>query len=99
MSGEDVEWDCVAANPSELRRIEPALRLSVCSKAWSDAVVLVLNTLAEAPQSLERNNGKCFKSMSPEASLVNEHEALRILRKKVMTFLKQISGTAATSKS
>ena len=98
LSEEDVEWDRLAANPQELLLHRDDRWREICDKAWRDAVILTLNSLAEAPQSLEKSNFSCFSQLGSEPSLANEHEALRVLDLKVKAFVNQLARASASPK-
>jgi len=55
--------------------------------------------LAEAPQSLEKNNFKCFNQLGSAPVFANEHEDLRILDLNVKAFVNQLAKALATPKS
>ena len=99
MSEEDVEWDLRAATPPKLLQQHGPNWRELCSKAWRDAMVLTLNSLAEAPQSLEKKNCKCFATLGSSPKQANEHEALRILDKKIHAFLDQVVEAKSSPKT
>ena len=60
LSDEDLRWDMAAADPSASR----GAPTRAAQRAWSQCVVLVLNTWAAAPQSTNRNpdDYRCFEA-------------------------------------
>ena len=57
---------------------------------WS-TLVMVLNSLYEAPQSLERrDHEKCFKDLHGQGASAVEEEALRLLASKVDHFIETL---------
>ena len=58
MSAEDEAWNERAKSPLEIARDQSKEAEQASERAWSQAAVLVLNSLYEAPQSLNREDSK-----------------------------------------
>ena len=48
-SAEDEAWDMLAKDPAEVQKLQTKLALKGSEKAWTQAVVMAINTLYEAP--------------------------------------------------
>ena len=67
-----------------MQKLKTNLALKASEKAWTQAAVMVINTLYEAPQSLTReDSNKCFTELGSAPRLANGEAALRMLQGKV----------------
>jgi len=88
MSAEDEAWDEKAENYLALAKEAETGREEANIRAWVQALVMVLNSLYEAPQSLaEGSKSNCFTKLNARGSHAVETEALRLLRRKIELFI------------
>ena len=92
-SAEDDAWDDRAKDFAELSRCgDPAVG-SAAKKAWLQSIVMILNTLHETPQSLERKESEtCFSLVDAPGASAVEMEALRLLERKIEHFLESMKA-------
>ena len=64
LSEEDVERDKRAAHPQKLFLHRDDRWRTICDKAWRDAVILTLNSVAVAPQSLEKTTTSALSNLA-----------------------------------
>ena len=87
MSAEEEVWNDRAKSPLEIVQDQSKGAELASDRAWFQDAVLVLNSLYEAPQSLNREDcKKTFAQMHMEEKQANERVALEELRRKVKVF-------------
>ena len=88
MSAEDEAWDTRAENYLALAKEANTAKEEANIRAWVQALVMVLNSLYEAPQSLaEGSKSNCFSKLNARGSQAVETEAVRLLRRKIELFI------------
>ena len=88
LSDEDEAWDDKAKDFLSLASEADPSRKQANLRAWVHALVMVLNSLYEAPQSFAQGDKTgCFFRLNAGGARAVETEALRLLTRKVELFL------------
>ena len=89
-SAEDAAWDVKAGSPLKVIEDDSAEAREASKRAWVQAAVLALNTLYEAPKSLDRDESQStFRGLTAKPGQANERISLMKLDAKVEKFMER----------